>query len=656
MTADFFDRQTRAWWQTVRLLVMFALAVTVIILAIYLLVALAAVSIEPRRPTAQAGPTLWRPALFIGVMLGTTLVISVGSLYKIRDLSGSGEHVALLLGGRPVNPQTTNLAERRLLNVAEEMALASGIPVPAVYVLPQEPGINAFAAGHQPGDAVVAVSAGCLTYLTREELQGVIGHEFSHIVNGDMRLNLRLLGVVFGILIVALIGFYVIRLAGLIWTRANKGTQAAAGVFIFGLALVILGYLGVLLGRLIKSAVARQREFLADASSVQFTRNPSGITGALKKIGGLAARSRIRNGHAEEISHMFFGDAFAGSFFNLFATHPPLEQRIRAFEPEFDGHFPTVQPLAVTDSGAEEPSRADRSAAFATTELGAASTTLRTFMALEAGNTPQQIGRPQVKHLCQAGQTMAGIPQRLLDAAREPLVAQGLVYALLLSRDDEATRAGQLQLLQSQIAPSLCQEAQQLVATTQSLPVAARLSLVDLAIPALRKSSRQQYEHFRQVVETLVNADGKVDLYEYCLRTVLFSYLDFPFGLKRAPVIRYRTVRAVAQPATLVLSMLAHVGQSRPDDVQRAFQVGVQHLRQHATLVPRQNCTLRTFDVALASLAQVSPKVKRKVISAVTACIAADGKVTREESELLRAIAAVLGCPMPPMAAATNGN
>ena len=248
-----------------------------------------------------------------------------------------------MVGGRLVDPQTADPAERRLLNVVEEMSLASGVPVPPVYVLDNEPSINAFAAGYQPNQAVVAVSRGCLEYLTRDELQGVLGHEFSHVLNGDMRLNLRLIGIVYGILALSIVGYYVMRSAGwcgfLARTRTSRGDNGAA-IFLIGLALCILGYLGVLLGNIIKAAISRQREFLADASSVQFTRNPAGLAGALKKIGGLTDGSRIRDAHAHEISHMFFGDAFAGSIFNLFATHPPLEERIRLLDPSFAGGYP----------------------------------------------------------------------------------------------------------------------------------------------------------------------------------------------------------------------------------------------------------------------------------------------------------------------------
>ena len=298
----------------------------------------------------------WDPGLLAAVALGTTVVIALGSLYKVSELASGGEVVAHMMGGRLVDPQTTDLAERRLLNVVEEMSLASGVPVPPVYVMDNEPSINAFAAGFRPTDAVVAVSRGCLQYLTREELQGVLGHEFSHVLNGDMRLNLRLIGLVYGILVLSIIGYFVMRSAGWAGSVARIPTIAAATIappiFFIGLALYILGYLGVLLGNIIKAAISRQREFLADASSVQFTRNPSGLAGALKKIGGLAEGSRINDPHAHEISHMFFGDAFAGSIFNLFATHPPLEERIRLLDPNFDGSYAAVEALPDADDAA----------------------------------------------------------------------------------------------------------------------------------------------------------------------------------------------------------------------------------------------------------------------------------------------------------------
>jgi len=241
------------------------------------------------------------------------------------------------------------------------------------------------------------------------------------------------------------------------------------------------------------------------------------------------------------------------------------------------------------------------------------------------------------------------VPQSLLDAAREPFLAQAVIYLLLLSRDDKATWTRQAQLLQTQLEQPLYQQMQQLAAAILDLPTAARLPLVDLTIPALKKCSSTQYVQFRQVVEALVAADGRIDLFEFCLRTVLLGYLDVHFGLKKRPPIRYRSVAAVAQPAAVVLSLLAYVGQQEPADVERAFRCGAEKLLGEAAIVPRPQCTLQALDGALAELAQAAPEVKRAVIAAVTAAIAADGKVTIEESELLRAIAAALACPIPPI-------
>lgn len=648
MSADFFERQDRARRQTLRLLVMFALAVAVIIVAVYLIAVLATSggnTYYHGRPVSREVGDFWNPGLLAAVALGTILVVSLGSLYKIAELASGGAVVAQMMGGRLVDPQTINLKERRLLNVVEEMALASGVPVPPVFVLDNEPSINAFAAGYQPGDAVVAVSRGCLDYLTREELQGVLGHEFSHVLNGDMRLNLRLVGLVFGILVLSIIGYYVMRIAGsgsYSSRDSDRRGDNRAAFFFIGLALYILGYLGVFLGQIIRSAISRQREFLADASSVQFTRNPAGLAGALKKIGGLADGSRIRDAHAHEISHMFFGDAFAGSFLNLFATHPPLEERIRLLDPTFDGHFQETEPVPETDETAVSP--------LSPSPARPLPPSLPTDVRETANGA---IGRPQPEHLEHAGRLLAGMPQTLGEAVREPYSARAGVFALLLSRDDEPTRSRQLQMLGAQVEQPVLNLTRQLAAAVDGLSPDRRLPLVDLAVPALKRISPQQYTAFRQIVEALTAVDGHVDLFEYCLRVVLFGYLDVHFGLKQPAAARYRSIAAVAQPAAVVLSSIAFAGQSRAEDVQHAFQAGTASLGSMTLLSP-PDCTFDSFDAALGQLAQGIPQVKRAVLSAVVACIAADGKMTLAENELLRAVAAALGCPMPPVAVAVQ--
>ena len=302
---DFFESQDAARQKTGRLVLLFVLAVVSIIVSVYLVVSGA---LFYTAETEEA--RLWHPELFLAVATATVAVVAGGSLYKIAQLRGGGRVVAEALGGRLIPRDATDPQQRKILNVVEEMAIASGVPVPEVFVMEEEPGINAFAAGKTFSDAAIGVSRGAMKLLTRDELQGVIAHEFSHILNGDMKLNLRLIGVLHGILILAIIGRIVLRSAAFSGGGRSRDDKGAGAIFmILGIGLLAIGYIGVFFGHLIKSAISRQREFLADASAVQFTRNPDGIGGALKKIGGLSYGSKLINGRAEEVSHMCFGNA-----------------------------------------------------------------------------------------------------------------------------------------------------------------------------------------------------------------------------------------------------------------------------------------------------------------------------------------------------------
>lgn len=328
---DFFAHQEQARKHTKVLVIYFVIAVLCIIASVYIASLLIFFSTHanqaPGVPPAEF--VLWDPRLFLYVVLGTLGVVSIGSLYKTAALAKGGSAVAESLGGRLVNPDTSDPDERKLRNVIEEMAIAAGVPVPKIYVLDDEKTINAFAAGHTPDDAAIGVTRGCMTLLSREELQGVLGHEFSHILNGDMRLNLRVMGVIFGILCLAVIGRV------LIYSRG--GGRGRNPMMFLGLALIVIGAIGMFFGRLIQAALSRQREFLADASSVQFTRNPAGLSGALQKIGGVG--SQVESAHAGEASHMFFENGMGKPFLGALATHPPLDERIRAIDPGWDGEF-----------------------------------------------------------------------------------------------------------------------------------------------------------------------------------------------------------------------------------------------------------------------------------------------------------------------------
>jgi Zn-dependent protease with chaperone function len=659
---DFFDRQDKAHRNTKLLVVYFVAGVAMLIVAVYLAAVLLFTGFNSRRHHRfiaydAPAPSLWNPHLFVGVTLGTLAVIVLGSLFKTAELSRGGSAVATMLGGRPVSPNTADPDERKLLNVVEEMAIAAGMPVPEVYLLPAEPGINAFAAGHTSSDAVVAVTAGAIKLLSRDELQGVIGHEFSHILNGDMRLNLRLMGIVFGILCLTVIGRILLQ------TR-SRGDRNPLPVL--GICLLVLGWAGVFFGRLIQAAVSRQREFLADASAVQFTRNPSGLAGALKKIGGLSCGSKLNAAHADEASHMFFGNGMGESFLHLMDTHPPLAQRIRAIEPEFDGNFPRVAPdlasLQIAAAAAHPVRQPDEIWENMWSSPWSGFRTTRSFPQTELSEappprilTPQgvipRLGNPDSAHLRYAEELRISIPPSLQQAAREAFGASALIYSLLLS-DDQAARDKQLQELAALTSAGVCQEALRLHPEVQAVAAHTKLPLVDLALPALRELSARQFQQFRTAVQALVESDGEIELFEYVLQKIVLRHLEPHFVEARKPIIQYYAIKPLAADCSVLLSALARLGQDEPEQIQFAFDQGAQPLGYAAQvelrLLPATDCELAHVDAALNRFAQAAPQIKKNVLTACTQTVAADGVIREIEAELVRAIADTLDCPMPP--------
>jgi Zn-dependent protease with chaperone function len=644
MAINFFERQDEARRRTVWLLVFFVLGMLTLVVLVYALCSFLFLYLnrQPNEPLR-----LWDGGLFTAVTMGVSAVVGGGSLMKVAQLSSGGKAVALMLNGQEIQGNTVDLTERRLLNVVEEMAIAAALPMPPVYVLPAETGINAFAAGHGPGDAVVAVSRGCLTYLSRDELQGVIGHEFSHILNGDMRLNLKIIGLVFGIVALSQVGFVIMRTMPSRGSSNSNSKDSGASLFVLGLGLYLLGMGGAFFGWLIQAAVSRQREFLADASSVQFTRNPDGIAGALKKIGGLAAGSRIKNPQAGEVSHMFVSDAFMGQrLTDLLATHPPLDERIRRLDPMFDGTFPEVKPVTVSPVEAQGPRPARVLRILPglpqVAALGAA-----------AAEVADHVGRVEPPHVAYAQGLHVDIPPRLQDAARSPFSARALIYCLLLDPRSEV-RERQLAQLRAGAPPRDVEETMRLAEAVRTLNDAARLPLVDLTLPALRQLSPGQHETFRAQVDGLINADNTVSLFEYALHCVLKRYLDMEYKRVR-PAVRYTRMNQVAAPMALVLSHVAWEGHETEADSQAAFAEGMRVYEgssaPSARFLPRAECTPQAFDQALQTLALAAPGIKRQVVAACAACIKADQQITLREGELFRAICASLGCPMPPLIA-----
>jgi hypothetical protein len=481
-----------------------------------------------------------------------------------------------------------------------------------------------------------------MTLLSRDELQGVIGHEFSHILNGDMRLNLRLMGVVFGILCLGVIGRV------LIYTRGGKDRNP---LMLLGLALIVIGALGVFFGRLIQAALSRQREYLADASSVQFTRNPAGLSGALQKIG--SAGSRLESAHAGEASHMFFGNGLGKPFLGVLATHPPLAERIRAIDPSWDGEFKHASAPAVEAETPRGPA-GPRPSGFPFPALpgmpgrsaGAAGLAGE---AVTVGAVLPNLGRPTPLHLRYAEELRNSFSEEIQSAAREPLDASALLYAMLLS-PDEALRAKQLTELAKRTAPGIGEATAVLWPEVAPVAARARLPLANLALPALRHLRPDERQQLSDAVQWLIESDDKIEIFEFVLQKIVRRHLE-PLGGPRSKSIEYHTLKPLLRDCDVVLSTLAYVGSSDAGEIETAFQTGAPHLRAKAgglRLLPRKECGLEQLDAALDRLALAVPQIKKNLIEACVYVVGADGLLQEREAELLRAIAETLDCPISP--------
>jgi len=670
---NFFEHQAHARQKTTQLAILFGIAVAGIVVALYLATRLAMRYAELK--SGRVGRfELWDLQTFIVVAVLVLLFIGIASAIKMAALRRGGSAVAEMLGGRRVPRNTQDPGERRLLNVVEEMAIASGVPVPQVYLLPSEEGINAFAAGHTPSDAAVAVTRGTLELLSRDELQGVIAHEFSHILNSDMRLNIRLIGILFGILAIGIFGHILARV-----TSAGRGRRGGLpAIALAGVVIMLVGYIGTFIGRLIQSAVSRQREFLADSAAVQFTRNPLGIAGALKKIGGHVHGSRIQSPAAEQASHLFFGQGRKlGLLSGLLATHPPLAERIRRIEPTFDGRFPLVGADRIAEA-ARAPRKAHRrkqprrgsilpgfpefpglpGAAPAAAFGGASAHTTGTGATTATGSLPEtdpagvvaRVGRLTAGDLQLSAALLRQIPNVLQATLALPAGAQAAMLALLLEPESPERRQ-QLQAMRAITPPQELEAVVQLAEPISALPRQARLPLADLALPTLRDLPAADLDRFLARVKTLVAADGKVTLFEFALRWMLEYRLVR--GPRRPRRVAHSSFRSLRREIAALLAALAQAGNPNDDDgTERAYRAGLERLpTEVARARPGPGEAIVSFTEvgqALNRLVLAAPEIKATVIDACAYCAFADRRVTDAETELLRVVAVSLDCPLPP--------
>ncbi|USD20566.1 M48 family metallopeptidase [Microbulbifer variabilis] len=630
---NFFEYQDKARRNSGLLVGLFTLAL-ILLVGLTTLVAAAAVSYSRGQafsPLAIEQLLGWQTVGYIALTI--VAIVALGSLYKLQQLAAGGKVVAESLGGRKLNIAPQGPAEQRALNVVEEMAIASGTPVPDVYLI-EDPAINAFAAGYKPCDAVIGLTRGCIENLNRDELQGVVAHEFSHVLNGDTRLNIRIVGLLNGILIIGLLGHWLVR--GVYPNSSNN--RGRIPLFALGLALMVLGYAGTLLGNLIKSAVSRQREYLADASAVQFTRNNAGIANALKKISGYSTGSNLSSGRAAEFSHMFFSSGLKRSFFNLFASHPPLSKRIARLEPSWNGLY-----LNERSSTAQTQTK----------ETNSGSTihfvdSAPFQVALEA--VDNSIACPSAQQVQYGRQLLESIPAAILQAAHDPFIARALIYHLLLHRG-ESERETQMVLLKKIAHPAVVREMYKLAPQLKALPDNARLPLLDLCVPALKALVPQQYQVFKRNLIKLLRSDGKIEIWEWALYRVLIHALEESPDRQRLS----NKKGAGNDASRFLIAAIAHAGNSEYLPAKRAYEQGLKFLQLEVTPLPsRKDIDLQHLDKAIAIASQMKPLEKPLLLKALVYTLNHNGIIKAEEIELLRAVADSLDCPMPPLVLKEN--
>jgi Zn-dependent protease with chaperone function len=639
---DFFERQRQVKRLSARLVLLFVVAVVGIVAAVDLAAAFAFRSFQ--------GPVSELVTTVVVASIATVAVILLASLFRTVGLrAGGGGRVARDLGGVHVPEDTTDLRLRRLRNVVEEVALASGVPVPEVYVLEHEPGINAFAAGWTPADAAVAVTRGALDRLNRDELQGVIAHEFSHVVNGDMRLNIRLIGLLFGILFLAIIGRTFLRAS--VFGAGRRRDSGGNPVVIVGLALLAAGFIGLLAGRLIQASVSRQREYLADASAVQFTRQASGIAGALKKIAGLPDGSQLRSPKVDEVGHLLFGPGARLSA--LFATHPPLIRRIQVLEPSFEPaelrelaqRWSAAPPSGIAEDVALGLSGPGEAAAQAPAPLPAPGA----VVSVRPDEVTAAVAAPTPGSFRRAETLIDKIPDRILARARRGDLATPLVFGLLLSEHPDV-RASQLAVLAARHGEAAGQAVATEADDLAGLHPLLRLPLAQLAFPALRVHPIAEREELIGSVDALIRADGRISVFEYALSRLL--HRDLYEATYNAPPWRvHRRTLPAARPAVLtLLAVLAQAGHRDPGRAEKAFRAGVTLVLpgESVPYVPPQQGVL-ALDSVWPDLDGLGSRDKERLVAAVTAVIGDDGTMTVEEQELTRTVCGMLRCPLPPI-------
>lgn len=625
MSTDFFTSQDNARRQTGRLVFFFVAGMLATMASLWAVLAFAL--------STRVGPEAWtNPMLPLGVVVVVGGIVGVVTLFKLSQLSQGGEKIAQMLGGRRVDPVTRDAGERQLLNIVEEMSIASGVPVPPVYVM-EDRSINAFAAGPDPSRSVIGVTRGLMDNLSRDEIQGVVAHEYSHIFHGDTRINARTTAVIAGIMAVGTIGYLLFRFVGPSVARSSgrgkndPGPAIGLGIIVVGLAVWAIGSLGMLFGRLIQAAISRQREFLADAAAVQYTRNPDGIAGALAKIRDHYS-GRIESPAASELNHFLF----ATSLNTLFATHPPIDERIRR-----------LAAMGAVKTAAALASPATRTPARTSASAGTAAV---------AGGLPPLPRRPAVQALGLAGTLepemvarsrawLEGVPPELADAVHRASGARALCY-LIARRTEGAADAARLV---ERDDPEAARYFHTLGSVFARQSPVEQLALADLSAPALHALGRQGYSRFRATLAEVMRSDRKMDLREWALAKSLERHVERRFVQGSAGA--GGRLSSMEPEARIVLAAIA-IGEHDPAERGEAFARGCRRLGIAPQPMPAESqLSLDALDGAVKRLATIRFADRERLLEASAAAALHDGDANANEFLVVRAVADALDVPVP---------
>ncbi len=632
---NFFEEQARSRQHTLWLVGIFVIAVLMLIgMTIVFVIGLYLYADDILVTDFLVDPLAYvSPRLFYGVIISVVGVVAGGSIFKYLSLSSGGKNVAIALGGRQLNRNSADTQEKVLLNVVDEMSIASGISTPTVYIL-DESGINAFAAGLTLDDAVIGVTSGTVEKLNREELQGVIAHEFSHIFNGDMRLNLQLTSTLHGILLIGLIGQFLLRsmmrtnYQSRYYSTDKKGRGGGPYLLILGVGLVVIGYVGTFFGSVIKAGVSRKREYLADATAVQYTRYPQGISGALKKIAYYS--SELHAPAAETYSHLYFAEGVGSFFSSLMATHPPLEERIKKIEPRWSGRFPDyAKPKRAEPKESKIKREEEKKERFVQGAIAAAM---------------MRVGQIKEEEVEQVQAEIEALDPKIQERLNDPLGAQAVILSLLY----DASHKEKLFAVVKEENPYLLLEFASFIQEKHSELQKQSALIVSLSLNALKSLSVEQYQRFNKIVEAFVTVDKQVSLFEWSLQYIIQRPIEMHLGIRKVPKSTHTHIGAIKEEVEVLFSMLVQAQYENEEQAKEAFDKTKKAIKAGALkYYPRESITHDLFLKSVLAIETAKPIIAQRLFEGVLHSIKIDGKVSETENAFVHAIAQLMQVPLP---------